>query len=178
MSAALPARHARHPRAALRAGVDYIARAQHQAGCWTDFWVPVGSSDAWVSAYVGLALHAASVCPSLDRYTRAGAFDRASRAAQWLLDQPRPRGGWGYNAGVWPDADTTAHALTLLARLGIAAPEDAVTFLRGHAAPEGGFRTYNRHEPAHQWARPCPDVSAAALRALYEIGELHQPDLG
>ncbi len=109
MSAALPARHARHPRAALRAGVDYIARAQHQAGCWTDFWVPVGSSDAWVSAYVGLALHAASVCPSLDRYT---------------------------------------------------------------------FRTYNRHEPAHQWARPCPDVSAAALRALYEIGELHQPDLG
>jgi hypothetical protein len=154
-----------------------MARAQHPSGCWTDFWVPVGASDAWVTAYVGLAFQAASVCPSLDRRTRARALDRASRAAQWLLDQPRPRSGWGYNAGVWPDADTTAHALTLLAQLRIAAPEDAVTFLRGHAAPEGGFRTYNRQDSEHQWARPCSDVSAAALRALYDLGELQQPDL-
>lgn len=157
---------------ALARGVRYLVRAQHRAGSWTDFWLPVGTSDAWVTAYVGLALYDAAAFALLDRPTRELAADAAHRAAGWLLDQPRPQRGWGYNSTVRPDADTTAHVLSLLARVGLAAPTEAVASLKAHAQPGAGFRTYVRQDPAHQWGRPCPDVTAAALRALYDTGEL------
>ncbi|MBI4279760.1 MAG: terpene cyclase/mutase family protein [Armatimonadetes bacterium] len=163
--------------AALAAGVAYLARTQHAAGSWTDFWLPVGTSDAWVTAYVGLALHAAQASPSADAQTRLAARDAAARAAEWLAENHQPHGGWGYNATVPADADSTAHALSLLGRLGLSVPAPAVAFLRAHEMPGEGFKTYRFGDPRHQWTRACADVTAAALRALRDVGELDEAGL-
>ncbi|WP_157452010.1 hypothetical protein [Deinococcus aquatilis] len=157
---------------ALQAGLAYLLRAQHPAGSFTDFWLPVGTSDAWVTAFTGLALHAVAVCPWLPPELCALADAAARRAARWLLDHAHPRGGWGYNANVSADADSTAHALSLLARLKLEIPAQAVALLQAHRVGELGFRTYAWAGSPHPWTQPCPDVSAAALRALSDLGEL------
>ena len=113
----------------LTAAIAYLLRLQASSGAWTDFWLPVGTSDAWATAFVGLGMHAASGSPVLDPQVRQEALSAAQRAAAWLLAQPRPHGGWGYNSQVAPDADSTAHSLSLLARLGLPAPAEAIAFL-------------------------------------------------
>lgn len=162
---------------ALRGGLDSLLRTQHPAGSWTDFWLPVGTSDAWVTAYTGLALHAVSRCAWLPADMREQADTAARHAARWLLEHPHPRGGWGYNGAVGADADSTAHTLSLLARLGLPVPAPALTFLRAHEVPGEGFRTYAWPNPTHAWTRPSPDVTAAALRALHDLGELTPAEL-
>lgn len=179
MSAAIDAVNVRatDTRDSLERGVRYLLRAQHPAGSWSDFWLPVGASDAWVTAYVGLALDAAASCMLLDAATRELAATAAGRAAAWLLARRRPGQGWGYNMTVRADADSTAHVLSLLARVGAGVPAEAVAFLRAHLAPGFGFRTYLRHDRSHQWGRPCIDVTAAALRALHDVGEMSGAEL-
>lgn len=162
--------------AGLAAACAYLLGAQHPAGSWTDFWLPVGTSDAWVTAYTGLALHAVSACPRLARGLRAQALGAAGRAADWLLVHVRS-GGWGYNAATPIDADSTAHAVSLLARLGRPVPPQALTALHAHAVAGQGFCTYAWSHPDHAWTRPSPDVTAAALRALADVGELDREDL-
>lgn len=154
------------------AAVGYLVRAQHPAGSWTDFWLPVGTSDAWVTAYVGLALAAAGGS-SLPAGAARAAAAAARRAAGWLLAHQRPYAGWGYNADVPVDADSTAHAVSLLARLGMDVPRGALRLLHRHKVPGEGYRTYAWSDPEHQWGRPCSDVTAAVLRALHDAGELH-----
>ncbi|UQN09146.1 prenyltransferase/squalene oxidase repeat-containing protein [Deinococcus sp. QL22] len=165
-------------RTAAERGLAYLLRCQHPAGSFTDFWLPVGTSDAWVTAYVGLALHAASGCTWLPDDRRVLADAAARRAARWLLDHQHQRGGWGYNAAVSADADSTAHALSLLARLKLDIPAQAVAFLHAHRVGDLGFRTYAWPAGAtHPWTQPCPDVSAAALRSLHDLGALTQTQL-
>lgn len=156
----------------LQRGLANLLRCQHPAGSFTDFWLPVGTSDAWVTAYTGLALHAVSTCQGLRAGLRTQADVAAHRAGTWLLTHQQQTGGWGYNAAVPADADSTAHALSLLARLGLPVPDQAVAFLRSHEVQGEGFRTYDWAGPQHSWTQPCPDVTAAALRALYDLGEL------
>lgn len=163
---------------ALQRGLDYLRRTQHPAGSWTDFWLPVGTSDAWVTAYTGLALHAISVCVWLPADMREQADTAARQAAHWLLGRQHPQGGWGYNASVSADADSTAHAISLLARLGQPVPAEAVRFLRAHEVEGQGFRTYAWPDPTHAWTHPSPDITAAALRALHDLGELTTAELG
>jgi hypothetical protein len=165
-------------RTAAERGLAYLLSCQHPSGSFTDFWLPVGTSDAWVTAYVGLALHAVSGCSWLPDDNRALADAAARRAAAWLLDHQHARGGWGYNAAVSADADSTAHALSLLARLKLEIPAQAVAFLHAHRVGDLGFRTYAwAGDSAHPWTQPCPDVSAAALRSLHDLGELTQTQL-
>lgn len=160
----------------LAAGVRYLARMQHPAGSWSDFWLPVGASDAWVTAYVGIALDAASRCASLSPAARSLAGGSAERAVAWLVAAHRPLGGWGYNATVPVDADATAHAISLLARRGVAVPPAAVAVLRSHYVAGEGFRTYRR-DAAHPWGQPHRDVTAAALRALHDCGAMEREEL-
>ncbi len=167
----------------LTAAIAYLLRLQASSGAWTDFWLPVGTSDAWATAFVGLGMHAASGSPVLDPQVRQEALSAAQRAAAWLLAQPRPHGGWGYNSQVAPDADSTAHSLSLLARLGLPAPAEAIAFLLScrtwsdvDAAP-GGFRTYTFSDPENPWAQPHAGVTAAALRALFDLGRLSRAEL-
>lgn len=150
-------------RAVVRAA-DYLCAAQLPSGQWTDFWLAVGSSDAWVTAWTALAI--ADLRPQ-----------SARKAAAWLAAQQAAGGGWRYNATVAPDADSTAFVVSLFAKLEVPSPADALPFLWAHYAPGRGFATYAFPDLAHAWTRPCADVTASVLLALYAARALDPPRL-
>jgi Squalene-hopene cyclase C-terminal domain len=156
---------------AMKRGVEYILAAQHAAGNWTDFWVSPGTSDAWVTAYAGLALHAAA------QHGVAGCVEALDRAVAWLQRHRHERGGWGYNGTVAIDADSTAHAISLLARFNLQVPVDAISALGRHRVAGRGFRTYAFEDADHEWTRPAADITGAALRALFDAGEYERETL-
>ncbi|MFB3909689.1 MAG: hypothetical protein ACE15D_14940 [Candidatus Eisenbacteria bacterium] len=160
----------------MRDAIRYLRRAQASTGEWTDFWLPVGTSDAWATAFVALALESAARCLSLPRSSRASALEGARKGAAWLRGRPGPRGGWGYNGVVAADCDSTAHVVSLLARLGEPVPDESIAFLLSHRTA-GGFRTYDFSDPGHEWTHPSPDVTAAAIRALSDARRLSSADL-
>jgi hypothetical protein len=123
--------------AALADAAGYLAAIQHTDGYWTDYRLPVGTCDQWVTGYVGLALA---------RYGRrcgdATALAAARRAAHWLTHARTYAAGWGYNGATGPDADSTAACLGLLQELGLpCAPADQ-DFLRAHWRGPDGLATY------------------------------------
>lgn len=140
---------------ALDAAVAYLAECQGTDGHWQDYHLPVGSSDAWVTGYVGLAL---AECGG-----DGPAHACAERAADWLeRHRPYPA-GWGYNGQTGPDADSTAFALGLLARLSRVARRGDGDWLRQCWREEGGFATYPRGDA---WGEGHGDVTPAAYLAL------------
>ncbi|WP_437276014.1 prenyltransferase/squalene oxidase repeat-containing protein [Sorangium sp. So ce375] len=143
---------------ALQAGVDFLIRAQRGDGHWEDYRLPVGTSDAWVTAYAGLAMsHAA-------RSARApGAAEAAERGARWLAKARHYQAGWGYNAHTGPDADSTAYAVMLLTATGRDPHPGDIEWLLARWKQEGGFATFDR---ADAWGDAHPDVTATAFSAL------------
>jgi hypothetical protein len=113
-----------------------------------------------VTGFVGAALASAGV--------------PVDRAATWCLDALGRRGGWGFNASVPPDADSTAWVCMLLAAAGRTVPASALDLLERHRVPGAGARTYRR---TGSWGEPLPDVAAAALRARHAAGRLSTVDL-
>ena len=121
---------------ALDRGIAFLLRQQAAAGTWTDFLLPAGQSDRWVTGYVGSVL--------------AGLADPAARraalAAWGRLEQlAGAAGGWSYNAAVPGDADSTLWCLRLAHQLGHddrAAARAATRFLDTHVRDDGGLATY------------------------------------
>ncbi len=125
---------------AIEAAVGFLLVARRQDSLWDDFRLVNGSSDEWVSAFVGLSL------ARLERPALAEVLDQTRRAieARW-----RPGSGWGFNAASPADADSTAWALKFLNAV---APrsgciEGARTFLARHRLADGGIATYAPSTP-------------------------------
>lgn len=139
------------------AGVDYLLACQHADGTWRDYHrMPLGPAIQWVTGFVGAAL--AEV---------ATANRATARAAAALLDSRSRDGGWGFNAAVDSDADSTAWAILLLAGTGAEVPCEAIAFLQSLQRADGGFATYSRRDA---WGVSHPDVTpiAALASAPYE----------
>ena len=143
-----PARDDAPPRLRARAGaaeapiaraaegaVAFLLAQQAQDGLWRDFPSGMGPSDEWISGFVGAAL-----VPRRE----ARVADAIGAARDALLERQRAAGGWGYNAGAGPDADSTAWVMRLLPTTGghAAAMARAEAFLATHALPGGGVSTY------------------------------------
>jgi hypothetical protein len=157
--------------AARERGIDYLVDLQGADGSWTDMWLAVGASDAWVTGFVGTAL--AESWPAKRR--RAPERLVLRRAAAWLAGALGRRGGWGYNGKVPPDADSTAWCVTFLALADCPVPANPIAMLERHASPGGGVRTYARTGP---WGAARPDVTVASLRAQFEAGGIDRRALG
>jgi hypothetical protein len=155
LSAALAA----DARRAFDRGLRYVLEAQRGDGAWTDFELDGTESDAWVTAYVGVALH--------------GARDLAARPADAALARARTfletsfgaRGGWGFNTHAPIDADSTAWATVFLAHGG-GAPTGAYASLRRHRRDDGGFSCYERYSDPSTWRISHADVSAVVMKAF------------
>ncbi|MGW4895333.1 hypothetical protein ACWEQL_24140 [Kitasatospora sp. NPDC004240] len=136
--------------AAVRRGLGWLNRAQ-QEGRWTDYTLPVGTADAWVTAYV------LSQLPGLP----------ADAALGWLHAARTPGGGWGYNGTCDDDADSTGLAVRALRARGLPVPSGALAVLRRCRHPDGGVATYPPGSlPGGAWAAPTADVTATAVAGL------------
>jgi Prenyltransferase and squalene oxidase repeat len=137
----------------LAAGVGYLLDRQRDDGSFCDYEsMPIGAATQWVTGFVAAAL--ADAAP--------GATDAIGRAAQWLVTA-RDEAGWGFNASVGPDADSTAWAMQTLRAAGLPVPPAAAAFVRGLQRRDGGFATYPR---ADGWGCSHPDVTPVAVLAL------------
>ncbi len=142
----------RELRAALEDAVRYLSGIQREDGAWTDYHLPVGASDQWVSAYVGCAL--ARVGRTLEH---PQALEAAQRAALWLSRERTYPAGWGYNGRVGPDADSTAMAIALLSTLGMHVLDVDRHFLLQHWRHGRGMATYANGPQA--WSNAHWDVT-------------------
>ena len=125
-----------NPLEAIEQGLAFLAR-QAKDGHWIDYRLPVGESDAWVTAYVLFRL--ADVPDELKSSELRRVIDNA---LNWLTGAQCHGGGWGYSRQIEADADSTSLALLALHRHGRALPEDAVKFLLGCMKSDGMFSTY------------------------------------
>ena len=96
-----------------------------------------GSSDEWITSYVGYCL---SFCQD------SNAQQCAEKAGDFLLKRRKwLQSGWGYSKPVPSDADSTAWSLALFARLKYVKNlriRKAYRFLKKHFDDEGGIRTF------------------------------------
>lgn len=139
-------------RDAARAALTFLLNSQDASGAWKDFLLPAGSSNVWVTAFVGDVV--------------AGSPDEeAQRAAQagwrFLEGAATPAGGWGYNPTVPGDADSTLWGLRLAESLGVAESDSARRageFLEGHVRDDGGLATYASPEQVRSYVRLPPSA--------------------
>jgi len=139
-------------RTAINAGIDYLLQAQCTDGHWEEFDLPIGRSDAWMTAYVGLALATTQQTAELSALSQVVKAS-CQQATRWL-QQTRPyTHGWGFNSQSGADADSTAQGLWLLRTYGTVLPADE-DWLYRHWQPDGGFATYLTDD-AWGIAHPC-----------------------
>ncbi len=143
---------------AIHASASYLISHQAVDGHWEDYSLPVGPSDAWVTAYVGLALSYASPHEGATAPKSA-----AVRAASWLVTNRPYAAGWGYNARTGPDADSTAHVIALLQATGTSEEERDSDWLLRRWQPDGGFATF---EGPEAWGKAHADITPICFRVL------------
>lgn len=127
-------------RSALADAVGYLQSIQNQDGSWTDFHLPVGVSDQWVTAYAALALAQCGET-SCSRGTAA-----AVKGAMWLSENRTYKEGWGYNGATGPDSDSTAIAIALFDELEMPVAEQDRAFLSNHWRDGDGISTFDGPE--------------------------------
>jgi hypothetical protein len=127
-------------RSALADAVGYLQSIQNQDGSWSDFHLPVGASDQWVTACAALAL---AQCGETSCSSDVAA---AVKGATWLSENRTYKAGWGYNGATGPDSDSTAIAIALFDELGMSVPEQDRAFLRNHWRDGDGIATFDGPE--------------------------------
>ncbi len=147
--------------AAIERGLDFLSR-QAKSKAWTDYRLPVGESDSWVTAYVLFRLadiHAGLVNSELRQ--------RISDALDWLETAQSSGGGWGYNRQIEADADSTSLSLLALHRHGRTLPATAIKFLLSCMDTDGLFSTYPK-ETGHGggWESAHLEITFTAWAAL------------
>ncbi len=149
----------------ITAGCTYLLRLQRVSGNWEEYELPTGRSDAWVTAYVGLALARVALRRGFEP-----AYSAAARAAKWLSSHRPYPAGWGYNAVTGPDADSTGYALALLRAAGQTTLSNDEDWLLTRWQPEGGFATF---DGPGGWGKAHPDVTPVAFAALSRTTREH-----
>lgn len=132
-----------------------LLRTRRADGSWSDYALPVGASDQWVTAYAGHALAIAG-------RSLADARTAAHEAAEWLQQNRTCEAGWGFNGITGPDADSTAFALALRRELGLPVEEHDLRFLLA-CRTGGGYATYPREDA---WGVAHADVTPLAFRVM------------
>ncbi len=142
----------------LQRAVRYLIHIQAENGSWEDYYLPVGSSIAWVTAYVGYALAEIGEITGFE-----SARVSATKAADWLENHRNYTRGWGYNAITGADADSTGWTLRLFKKLNRSIDIKDREFLASHWKATGGFSTYRSTD---HWGDAHPCVTATAYLGL------------
>jgi hypothetical protein len=145
----------------IRKGVTYLFE-KNAENRWTDYSLPVGESDQWVTAYILLQLRYLSI-KQMPEYVRT----RIRNSLNWLVECRSVAGGWGYNITTENDADATSLAILALRTHNRTIPTEAFQVIRQCQASNGGIATYPLNSTlGGSWTIGVPDITAIALLAL------------
>lgn len=116
--------------ASMEGASSFLLQHRDPDGLWREFDLIRGTSDEWVSAYIGLAL--------------AGDVQVAQSVVEILCNRRTGSEGWGYSATTPPDADSTAWVSRLALIAGRPdACERGLRFLKRCLHSSGGVATYD-----------------------------------
>jgi hypothetical protein len=147
--------------AARENGCRFLVAGQQRDGFWRDYSLPPGPSSEWVTAFVGYALLGSR---------SAGAQPEALSDALSALRLSHRSTGWGYNAAVATDADTTSWVVRSFTRAKQELPLEPISCLEGYVGPEGGARTFVTGPRYGRWTTEHVDVTAVLGLAMKEAG--------
>ncbi len=159
----MPDSFARNPVGLLehmtRTATDFLLREKRSDDYWMDFALPIGPSDAWVTAYITAILSRMS-----------GLHVELDRPARILRTWFRPNLGWGENGNAPTDADSTALALLTLKRLDRPIPDGASDILMRYRLHKGGYCHDLNSDVDDEHGTGAPEITGIALLAMLEIG--------
>lgn len=118
--------------------IHYLQSIQNQDGSWSDYSLPVGRSDQWMTAYAARVLARCGKTLENNETTSA-----ALKGAMWLSQNRTYQAGWGFNGMTGPDSDSTAIAIALFDELEMPVLEVDRLFLRDHWRDNDGIATYD-----------------------------------
>lgn len=150
--------------------IEFLCQGRNVHGLWSDFLLPTGESDGWVTGYTGSVLagcgseSAQTVCRDVWRIFGA---DRVFSG----------HGGWAFNKWSPEDADSTSWGIRFAIKLGLGEKfrvDIARKFLSAHICPTGGVSTFILEDKVRKflgrrtegtvtgWMEPHVCVTAAA----------------
>lgn len=147
----------------------FLIRQQQPDGCWRDYLLEPGTSEAWTTSVVLWSL--ACVKPASIPAPAVSAALNALHALQ------KPA-GWGYNRHTASDADTTAWTCRVIAALQVQKDQPLAAILQPYILPDGSTQTFIGKEKFGSWAGYHADVQPMmgnALVRLYAVS--HDPAL-
>jgi len=142
---------------AVNTAETFLLRQQEQDGCWRDYNLPPGQSEAWTTAVVLWSL--ACTQPSSLPVT-------AVNAATTALHALHKETGWGYNRQTATDGDSTAWTCRVLAALHGHRGLPLTQLLRNYIEPNGSSKTFLYNDKFGTWAGSHADVQPMIGLAL------------
>ena len=142
---------------AIEKAVTFLVNARTRDNLWSDFDLPTGESDGWVTGYVG------TIMSGIGDST---AFQAAKEA--WMKHGAKHfftgHGGWSFNRWSPEDGDSTAWGIRFAINLGLKdklRTEVAEKFLFHHITTDGGVTTFILEKDLRNFlsARPDDDIS-------------------
>ncbi len=145
--------------------VEFLLNSRLKSGWWCDFNTLAGTSDEWVTGYVGTAMASCQMPEAKEVLEKA--WSRLIKRRPWSV-------AWGYNKKVPADTDTTAWVLHFAEKAGMEKNRHvrrAYKFLYTAMDAAGGIPTYpdsrairlftrlNRNISFKGWCSPHPDVT-------------------
>ena len=144
---------------AIAGAVRALLKRQDRDGCWRDFSLPPGRSEAWSTAWTGWCIAHADPCAET-----ASAMRRAAAA---LIRHGRAT-GWGYNSATEADADSTAWAIRFLATVVPPAARSGAQILDRYIDPCGEAHTFLEPQRG-AWSEAHADVTPVVGLALLSV---------
>lgn len=144
----------------VRAAEGFLLAQQEPDGCWRDYQLEPGPSEAWTTAFVLWSL--ACVSPS------SIPLPPINEALDALLKLQKPT-GWSYNRHTAADADSTAWACRILASLPSQQPLPLTQLLQPFIHADGSSQTFLSKERFGSWAAYHADVQPMIGNAILRI---------
>ena len=146
---------------AVAGAIGFLGSARNMRGLWCDFALK-GGSDEWVTAVVGSVLARSGNEQAMEWCRKAWEHFGFRK----LIDG---YGGWGYNALVPDDADSTAWGIRFATNLGLehaGRTTIALASLKNLITPEGGLTTYIHDEEIRKYIQ-IPDANLAGWKKTH-----------
>lgn len=149
---------------AIDNAIDFLIRVRNEERLWSDFNLPTGESDEWVTGYVGSVIAGSGIRRAVD-----------AAVETWEIHGPKHffdgEGGWSFNRHSPEDADSTVWGIRYARNLGLGGKlrvKAALGFLARHRMPDGGIATFTSEKALRRFVGAGPGDSVQGWMNTHE----------